>query len=89
MIRALAHRLGFHEQPSRPGVWTRQDAWALAEWLRVNLYAGGIGALHKRVPEVVKVASPQQIRMFLDHYGDKSHTREPGDQFFTSSRRTL
>lgn len=86
MIRELAGRLGFMEQPGRPGVWYRQNAPALAAWLRANIYnPGECCALDKRVPLIVKAASQRQIELFLKFFGDKSHTREYGNQYYTSS----
>jgi hypothetical protein len=87
MIRDLAARIGFREQPGRPGVWYRQDAPALAEWLRANLYgSAGCGAKNKRVPLIIKAASRRQIEIFLRYFGDQSHTREKGAQYYTSSK---
>jgi hypothetical protein len=85
---ALAARLGFREAPSRPGVWNRWDAGALAEWVRTNCYTGGgLGAQRKRVPDIIKVLTGRQIRHFLDFFGDRSY----GSQafFYSTSRRMI
>lgn len=85
IIAALAQRVGFREQPGRPGVWIRYDAGALAEWVRQNCYtSNGLKAQNKRVPALVKAASGRQIKHFLHYFDDR--TRE-GNQFFTTSRR--
>jgi hypothetical protein len=83
-IAALAARVGFHESPSRRGVWVRYDAGALAAWLRENAYAGGkTGALYKRVPSIVKEASPRQIKHFLHWFDDRNRS---GNQFYSASK---
>lgn len=82
-IAALAARLGFKEAPSRPGVWN--SAGSLAEWVRANCYTGaGLRSQNKRVPDLVKVASERQIKLFLHYFNDR--TRD-GKQFFTTSRK--
>ena len=86
MIRDLAARIGFREQPGRPGVWYRQDAPALAAWIRANIYGHkDCGATNKRVPTIIKAASQRQIKLFLKYFGDQSHTREYGAQYYSSS----
>jgi hypothetical protein len=84
-IAALAARLGFAEAPSRPGVWNRWSAGALAEWVRANCYTGaGLKAQNKRVPDLVKVASERQIKLFLHYFDDRVRD---GSQFFTTSKK--
>lgn len=88
-VRELAVRIGFREQPSRPGVWIRYDAGALAKWVRANCYvSSGLGSANKCVPDIVKSMSSRQIRSFLDIYGDQSHglTGECKQYFSTSKR---
>lgn len=85
VIARLANRCGFHESPSRPGVWVRYDAGALAEWLRTHCYVGGeLGALNKKVPQIIKELSMGQIGLFLKFFDDRNRN---GTQFFTASKR--
>ena len=87
-VRAMAHRTGFHECPSRPNVWIRYNAGALADWIRANCYVSAeLGAHNKRVPEIVKQSSSRQIADFLRLYGDKSHTKTLGCEYFSTSKR--
>lgn len=89
-VRELAARIGFHELPSRAGVWIRYDAGALAEWLRANAYVSReLGSHNKRVPELVKCASGRQIRHFLRLYGDQSHNLVESGHYFSTSRRAI
>lgn len=83
-IASLAQRCGFHEQPSRPGVWIRYDAASLAEWIRVHCYTGQTGALNKKVPQIIKELSQEQIGLFLRFFDDRSRD---GSQYFTASKR--
>lgn len=86
-IASLAARAGFREQPSRPGVWNRWSSGAMLAWLRENAYAGGrIGAQAKRVPDIVKWASPRQIRLFLDWFDDRNRA---ASQFYSTSKRLI
>lgn len=92
VIEALAKRNGFHESPSKRGIWIRYDAPALANWLRANIYTkNGYGSLHKRIPQLVKVASSRQINLFLDMYGDQDHThsKTEGRQYFSISKQCI
>jgi hypothetical protein len=83
-VAALAARLGFREQPSRPGVWNRWGAGALVAWLRENAYEGGrLGARAKRVPALVKWTSQRQIRHFLAWFDDRNRD---GSQFYSASK---
>lgn len=93
-IKELAERTGFTEQPSRPGVFYRYGAAAqpLIRWLWYNMYTDkGFGARHKKVPDLIKVASQRQIRLFMEYFGDQTHARaEAGNpQFFSSSKRLI
>lgn len=84
--QALASRIGFHECPSRPGVFVRYDAWALAEWMRTNAYTSPeLGSQNKKIPDLVKCASARQIGHFLARYGDQSHNRR--NHYFSTSKR--
>jgi hypothetical protein len=84
VVAALASRVGFRESPSRPGVWTRYDAGALAAWVRENCYAGGAtGARAKRVPQLVKWVSQRQIKHFLHWFDDRTRN---GLQFYSTSK---
>ena len=84
MVRALAFRVGFRELSNRPGVWEQRNP-SLAEWLRVNLFAGTIlKSPYKRVPAIVKCVSMRQIKLFLEFYGDQ-HVAKSRRQFYTSS----
>jgi hypothetical protein len=87
MVRGLAARVGFDEVPGRPGVWLTTDA-DLAAWIRANCYTGDqYRAPFKRVPEIVKVASVEQIRHFLTYFGDQHIGVQR--QFYSSSRRLI
>jgi len=92
-VAALAASLGFGEQPSRRGVWrrTNESTAALAEWVRANCYSdSGLRSPNKRVPDIVKVASERQIRVFLEFFGDRLHDKDgTGSQFFSSSKRMI
>lgn len=87
MVASLARRIGFSETPGRLGTWTSSDP-ELAEWLRQNIYTGkGFGALYKRVPDILKCASIDQIETFLKFNGDH-HRFECGKRaFYTVSRQ--
>lgn len=86
-VAALASRCGFHECPSRKGVWIRYDAGALANWLRENCYVNSVtGALSKKVPGLIKVASMRQIKLFLHWFDDRSRD---GVQFYSASRQLI
>lgn len=82
-VSALAARLGFKEAPSRPGVWNRWDAGALAAWLRENGYGNGLGAKFKRIPQLVKLSSVRQIKHFLHWFDDRNRS---GLQFYSTSK---
>lgn len=89
-VGALAARLGFKESPSKPGVWHRWDAGALAAWVRSNCYTSPeLRARNKKVPDLVKVASERQVKHFLSFYGDQNH--EPGARtvFYSASKRLI
>jgi hypothetical protein len=84
VVAALAARTGFHESPSRRGVWVRYDAGALAHWLRENAYERGrTGARAKRIPLLVKCASKRQIQHFLTWFDDRNRA---GTQFYSTSK---
>lgn len=87
VVQALAARVGFRECPSRPGVWIRYNAGALAAWLRQNIYQNQVtGAVSKCVPLLVKVASQRQIKHFLHWFDDRNRN---GSQFYSSSKRLI
>lgn len=90
MVRALAGRLGLHEQPGRPGVWAWSDG-ALAAWLRQHAYtAAGLGASNKRIPDLFKNVSIRQIEHFLRYFGDQSiDRRQGGRRFYSVSQRLI
>lgn len=90
-VAALAARVGFREQPSRPGVWNRWGAGALAQWIFANCYTdGGFKAQYKKVPDLVKVASRRQIEHFLTWNGDQNHKREShGEHYYSASKRMI
>lgn len=83
-VRALAARVGFREQASRP-IFNLYDA-CLARWVRQNCYIGGIGSACKRVPDIVKWVSSRQIRLFLDFFGDRDVGR---DHYYSTSKRLI
>jgi hypothetical protein len=88
-VAALARRVGFHEQTSRPGVWIRYDAGALADWVRANCYHGkDYSASSKRLPDLVKCASTRQIQLFLRTYGDQTHGSAT-PQFYSVSKALI
>ncbi len=86
----LARRVGFNEQPTRKGVWTRYGAGALAEWVRNNCYVGNrpYRAEYKKLPDIVRCASTRQIRLFLEWFGDQTHGAET-PQFWSSSKTLI
>lgn len=85
MVAALAQRLGFTEQPGRPGVWYAARP-ALAEWFRANLYAGTtLRSPYKRLPGVIRHLDQRQTALFLDFYGDQHVADDGRRQFYTSS----
>ncbi len=86
----LAYRCGFKESPSRRGVFVRYDAAALANYVRSKCYTdSGLGAVNKCVPDIVKIATEDQIKIFLDWFGDRSHTRPDNLVYFSSSKRMI
>jgi len=90
-VRALAARVGFKEQPSRPGVFNRWGAAALCEWVRTHCYTGqGYKAQHKIVPAIVKELSQRQIEHFLTWNGDQNHNRAAhGEHYYSASKRMI
>lgn len=84
-MRALAHRVGFHESPSRKGVFIRYDAGYLANWVRTHCYTSNTtGSQNKCVPAFIKEASMRQIKKFLYYFDDRNRD---GSQFYTTSRK--
>lgn len=82
-VRALAHRLGIEEASYRPGTWTWTDL-GLATWLRANAYVGQIfRSPFKRIPEIIKSVSANQIQIFLKFYGDSCEGANV--QFYSAS----
>lgn len=87
MVAELAFRLGIRELPGRKGVWVFRDA-ALANWVRANLFVGSIyRSPFKRVPDIVKCASGEQIGRFLEFFGDQHIGKSR--QFYSSSQRMI
>jgi hypothetical protein len=83
MVRGFAHKLGIREEKSRPGVWVLGDM-PLADWLRSNIYVGQEARSPcKRIPDLLRVASQDQVEEFLRFYGDQSFCN--GRDFYTSS----
>ena len=86
MVSDLSRRIGFNELPGRKGVWIRTDA-ALAKWCRENLYSSPLKrAMNKEIPSVIQSVSEKQIRLFLDFFGDKTHSDEYARCFYSSSK---
>lgn len=86
-VAALAHRTGFHEMPSRRGVWIRYNAGVFADWIREHCYIGGTtGAKSKKVPAFIKHASRKQIKLFLHWFDDRSRDSK---QFYSTSRQLI
>lgn len=89
-VAALAHRLGFQEQASRPGVWYRLGAHALSNWIRANCYIhSDLGAKNKKVPDIIKSVAMRQICHFLDLFGDRNHGENANVCFYSSSKRMI
>lgn len=89
MVEALAARCGFTEIPGRRGVWWRSDG-AFAQWVRHHCYTSDmLGASNKRVPPIIKSMSMRQVNLFLDSFGDKTHSPEAINRVFYSSSKTL
>ncbi len=90
-VAALAARVGFKEQPSRPGVWNRWGAGSLAEWIFQNCYISpSRGAHTKKVPDIVKCCSRRQVEHFLSWNGDQNHNRDAhGEHYYSSSKRMI
>lgn len=86
MIRALAQKLEFNELPGRQGVWKKANP-TLANWLHANIYTNkGHTSPYKKIPSIVKEASPYQIEHFFNYYGDKNVNKINGRRsFYTSS----
>ena len=87
MVAALGKRLGFSELPGREGVWKRNDP-ELAEWFRRNAYTDtSYRAPSKKVPDIIKCATSQQIALFMKFYGDQheGHVNE----FYSTSQRLM
>ena len=83
-VLGLADRCGFREQPSRPGVFNRWGSQGLFEWLKAYAYNNSeLGAENKRVPEIVKWASPRQIKIFLQWFDDRNRD---SSQFYSRSK---
>lgn len=83
-VKALADRIGFKECPSRPGVFIRYEAGALANWIRSHCYSGSeLGALNKKVPQIIKDMSNRQIETFLKFFDDANDDRTI---FYSSSK---
>lgn len=88
-VRELSKRIGFKEQPERPGVWSLHCLPKLAEWIRRNCYHGTpYRSITKCLPQMVKNASSSQITKFLYWFGDRSKTRDRAC-FYSSSRRLI
>lgn len=84
MVSALAARVGFREELSRPGVWVQRNP-ELAEWMRANIYTDfRLRSIRKRIPSIVKCASSRQAELFLGFYGDQ-HIENGRRAFYTSS----
>jgi len=87
---AIAARIGFSENPSKRGVWTRYDAGALAEWVRTHCYTSlDLKAPSKKIPDIIKNLSMRQIRMFLSRFGDQNHGENSDAVFYSSSNRVV
>jgi len=87
-IASLAYRVGFHERPSQKGVFIRYDAGALAAWIRANCYTGKLGALNKKIPDIIKWVSERQIKHFLTWYPDQDR-KQPLSMYYSSSRQII
>lgn len=86
-IAELATRNGFHESPSRKGVWVRYDAGAFAEWTRQHCYTSGVlGAGNKKLPLFLKEVSQRQMQIFLHYFDDRNRD---GSQYYSSSKKLI
>lgn len=85
MVAALAARLDIHEVPGRCGVW-KFSSEDFAAWARTNLFISDCyRAPFKKVPDLVKCASQEQVELFLRFYGDQHVNKDGSRQFYTSS----
>jgi hypothetical protein len=89
-INSLAVRCGFHEKPSQRGVWVRWNAGALAEWVRANCYVSDVyHASTKKVPEILKWVSSDQIERFLNYFDDRNHVPRASLLYYSTSKRLI
>lgn len=89
-VREFAKKIGFKEQPQRPGVWSLHCLPQLAKWFRNNAYCGNsYNAETKCIPQIIRHASSQQIKIFLEWYGDKSHNNRDDPQFYSVSKKLI
>ena len=71
-------------------MFNRWNAGGLAAWFREHCYNGdGYRSQHKKLPGILQELSTRQLRLFLDTYGDKTHTRNAGRSFFSSSKSLI
>jgi hypothetical protein len=88
MVRALAAKLGFREQPNRPGVFDLRNAPDLAAWFRANIFTTDVfRSTYKRIPQFIKEVSKDQTELFLRYYGDQHVSSSDRRSFYTSSKR--
>lgn len=88
-VQAIAVRCGFTESSSKPGVWIRRSS-ALNAWVKANCYTNyQLGAQNKRIPELIKCASMEQIKHFIRFFGDKTHDPDKQQVFYSCSKRMI
>lgn len=88
-VRALAERIGFTEQASRPGVFHHYSHHTLADWLRENVYFNGDRSPEKVLPSFVLHLSPGEKEHFLYFFGDRSKSTAPLEGPYYSTSYTL
>lgn len=81
-VKPFAERLEFRY--SREGCWYAEDS-DMADWLRSNLYVGdSYHSPFKKIPDIIKNSSPQQIITFLKFFGDQSDSGK-NEEFYSTS----
>lgn len=88
-VAELARRIGFHEIPGRSGVWFYTDR-EFAKWVRANCYTSHeLGSENKKIPDILKNVCQSQVELFLDFFGDKNHSVDANEVYYSASRRLI
>lgn len=86
MVSNFARRISAQELPSRKGVWELKDG-ALSAWFKTNAYTSPtLRAENKKIPQIIKSTSTNQILHFLSFFGDQHISSEGSRQFFSASK---